>query len=139
MSLLIEAAAEFAKMKHAGQLDDTGANYFEAHILQVVNILKSVTSNEEILAAAYLHDIVEDTHITVTDLAGEFGHRVAMLVWEITHVGHKDSKGFFFPNLHSKEAVMIKFADRLSNLSRMKTWNEKRQAQYLRKSVFWSK
>ena len=72
MSLLIEAAAEFAKMQHAGQLDDTGANYFEAHILQVVNILKSVTSDEEILAAAYLHDTIEDTNVTFETLVRKY-------------------------------------------------------------------
>ena len=50
----------------------------------------------------------------------------------------KDQKGYYFPRLKSKEAILIKFADRLSNLSRMSSWNMKRQEQYLRKSKFWN-
>ncbi len=42
-----------------------------------------------------------------------------------------------FPRLHSREAIMIKFADRLSNLSRMGAWDEGKRERYVRSSVFW--
>lgn len=132
----IEKAREFAKVKHQGQVDDEGKDYFKAHICQVVAILEEVTDDWRIICAGYLHDILEDTETTFLELAREFASNVPQLVYEVTHEGDKEH-GFYFPRLHSKEAVLIKFADRLSNLSRMKGWNEERQSHYLRRSKFW--
>ena len=123
---------------HEGQLDDEGESYFVAHICQVANILHRVTDDEEMLCAAYLHDTLEDTDTTVADLRHNFGNRVTDLVLELTHEGQKDNHGYYFPRLKSKDAITIKFADRLSNLSRMNAWNPKRQEQYLKKSKFWN-
>lgn len=134
---MIERAIEYAKLKHKGQMDDTGHDYFESHLAQVGNILKQVTDDPDILSAGYLHDILEDTDTTFEDLVKNFGYRVAGLVYEVTHVGQKDSAGYSFPHLHSISAIMIKFADRLSNISRMENWTYGRQEQYLRKSKFW--
>lgn len=127
----------FAKEKHKNQKDDCGESYFDAHILQVFCIINEVTTDEDVKCAALLHDTIEDTATTYEELAENFGKRVADLVMEVTHDGQKDAKGFYFPRLQSKDAVLIKFADRLSNLSRMKNWPVERQAHYLRKSKFW--
>jgi len=135
--MIVEKAAAFAELKHQGQLDDNGQDYYKAHVVQVVDILRLVTTNEAILAAAYLHDIIEDTVVTGTELSLLFGDHVATLVWEVTHAELPEAAGYSFPNLISKEAIMIKFADRLSNISRMESWDPKRQEQYLRKSKFW--
>lgn len=127
----------YALEKHRGQLDDEGKDYFQAHILQVVAILKCVTSTPSTIAAAYLHDVVEDCGVTYDELVSEFGKKIADLVMEVTHDGKKDDYGYYFPRLHSREAILIKFADRLSNLSRMGAWDEKRVKQYLKRSQFW--
>lgn len=118
-------------------MDDCGQPYFFSHIVQVVEILKKITEDKDILAAAYLHDTIEDTQTTYEEIKENFGHKIADLVMEVTHEGKKDSKGFYFPRLSSKEGILIKFADRLSNLSRMESWDEKRQKNYLMKSKFW--
>ena len=128
---------EYVKAYHKGQLDDEGKSYFEAHILQVVQIVKQITSDPDIIMAAYCHDLIEDTEATYKWIKVLFGQRVADLVNEVTHEGQKDNIGYYFPRLHSKDAILIKFADRLSNLSRMEAWPEKRREQYLRKSKFW--
>lgn len=130
-------AHDFAKEKHKGQKDDDGKDYFEAHCMQVYNILCSVTVDEELLSAALLHDTIEDTDTTYDELVEKFGKEVADLVNEVTQEGKADENGFYFPRLHSKKGIMLKFADRLSNTSRMDSWNEKRQAHYLKKSKFW--
>jgi len=127
----------FSKHKHTGQLDDIGLDYFETHIVQVVNILTQVTQDQEIIASAWLHDTIEDTETTYEELIKEFNKKIADLVMEVTHDGKADQKGFYFPRLSSKDAILIKFADRLSNLSRMGGWDEKRKLQYLKKSKFW--
>lgn len=137
--MIEKQAYEFAKNKHKGQLDDMGMDYFKGHILVVVQILKIVTSDVALIAAAYLHDTIEDTETTYEELREIFGQEIADLVVEVTHEGKKDDKGYYFPNLHSKKAIILKFADRLSNLTRMSPWNTKRQEAYLKKSVFWKK
>lgn len=127
----------FAKEKHADQFDDAGYLYFK-HIEQVVSILRNVTKDSNIIAAAYLHDTIEDCGVTSAELAWQFGLIVSKLVLEVTHDGAKDSGGYYFPRLHSEAGILIKFADRLSNLSRMEVWPSERRAQYLRKSKFWN-
>lgn len=133
---MINKAINFATKKHKGQKDDLGFPYIY-HCSQVFSILEKVTDNRNILCAALLHDTIEDTNTTYEELVKEFNKPIADLVMEVTHEGKKDTKGYWFPCLHSQEGIMIKFADRLSNLSRMESWDEKRKAQYLRKSKFW--
>lgn len=130
-------AKVFAMNKHAGQKDDDGENYFYSHILPMVHAIENFTYDEDVICATYLHDVLEDTDTTYEELKEEFGKRVADLVYEVTHEGKKDSYGFYFPRLKSKDAILIKFIDRASNISRMDSWNEGRKAQYLRKSKFW--
>jgi hypothetical protein len=133
-----QRAFEFAKKKHNGQSDDYGRPVFDNHILQVVKILKIVTSDREIIAAGYLHDTVEKTSTNLAELEKFFGPRVSRFVMEVTREGHKAQGSASFPRLRSREAVLIKFADRLSNLSRIEGWDEARQQRYLKESQFWS-
>lgn len=132
----IQEALDFATKAHDGQFDDDGLPYI-MHPKQVYSILKNVTSDVIILQAALLHDILEDTNTVYYELWMHFGYDVAELVYEVTHAGKKDEVGYYFPNLKTKEAILIKFADRLSNLSRMNSWDDDRQKQYLKKSKFW--
>jgi len=136
-SPLIHKARAFASLRHKDQKDDDGRPYM-FHIEQVVRILMQVTQDEDIISAAYLHDTLEDTDTTLQEIEVNFGPRIASLVHEMTHEGDCDNKGYYFPRLQSQAAIMIKFADRLSNLTRMYSWSKHRQAQYLRKSKFWS-
>lgn len=130
-------ALMFGKEKHKGQLDDDGNDYFAAHCLQVQDILECLNCSTNVVIAGMLHDTLEDTDTTYDELREEFGKEVADLVLEVTQEGKKDEYGYYFPRLQSKDAILIKFADRLSNLSRMESWDIKRQHQYLRKSKFW--
>lgn len=134
---IVNKAAGFAKRKHANQKDDEGNDYYFAHLLPVATILRQVTKNENVIAAGYLHDTLEDTETTEQELREEFGDTIANLVLEVTQEGQKDNKGYWFPRLHTKFGIMIKFADRLSNLSRMDSWSFERQQHYLKKSKFW--
>lgn len=137
MKEIITKAQVFAKLKHEGQIEDCGKDYYETHLQQVYTIVLQVCDDPEILAAALLHDTIEDTETTYEELHTVFGKRIADLVNEVTHEGKKDNKGFYFPRLKSKDAIIIKFADRLSNLSRIENWHPERQDHYLKKSKFW--
>jgi len=119
MKDLEKKAYLFAYKKHGTMPDDCNKKYFNTHILQVVSILKQVTNDENIIAAAYLHDTIEDTHTTKEELLKEFGEDITRLVMEVTHEGKKDHKGYYLPRLKTERGIMLKYADRLSNLSRM--------------------
>ena len=130
---IITKAKNFAKHKHDGYKRDNGEDYYESHCLQVYNILQNITSDKEILCAGLLHDTIEDTNTTYEEIASKFGSRVADLVMEVTHAERKD----YFPKLKTIDGILIKFADRLSNLSEMTAWNEKEINQYIKRSKFW--
>ena len=134
---IVAKAYTFAWEKHRDQRDDSGKSYFEAHCLQVYNLLLQVTGDDDILCAGLLHDTIEDTETTYEELVGEFNQRIADLVMEVTDEGEKDNYGKYFPRLKSRDGVLIKFCDRTSNLSRMDAWPKQRQEHYLKKSKFW--
>lgn len=134
---MINEAKNFAIERHKGQLDDEGKDYYENHLLRVDIILNCITQDDDIRSAGILHDVLEDIDTTYDELKEKFGEKVANIVNEVTHEGKKDNKGFYFPRLHSKDAILIKFADRLSNLSRMNSWTKERQIHYLKHSKFW--
>ena len=136
MRRLVDKALEYASEQHKGQLDDQGRPYFFAHIVQVHSILKDVTDDEETLCAGILHDVIEDTDASYDDLIREFNKSIADLVRELTHEGNRGT-GYYFPHLKTRKAIRVKFADRLSNLSRMDDWPGDRQEEYLRMSSFW--
>lgn len=137
MDDIIKEASEFAFNKHKGQLDDEGKTYYGTHLYPMAMMVKQLTTDEEIIAATYLHDTIEDCGVSHEELVKKFGKRIADLVNEVTHDGTNDAQGYFFPRLKSKEAIMIKLIDRASNISRMESWNDKRQAHYLKSSIFW--
>lgn len=128
---MIDRAYYFARDRHKGQKDDSGKDFFTAHIRQVGRLVAMVTDDPEIIAAAYLHDTIEDTKTEYIELSMLFTPRIAGLVYEVT------KENGIFPHLKTKDAALIKFADRLSNLSRMEPWDQKRQDRYLEKSAFW--
>jgi len=136
MGWLEDKALEFASIKHEGQLDDQNRPYFFAHIIQVYSLLKDVTDDEEILCAGILHDTLEDTNTTYDELVREFNKEIADIVLELTYQGDRET-GRYFPLLYSHKAIVVKFADRLSNLVRMVDWPGDWQEDYLKNSVFW--
>lgn len=136
MGRLEDKALEFASIKHEGQLDDQGRPYFFAHIIQVHSLLKDVTDDEEVLCAGILHDTLEDTETTYEELIREFNKEIADLVLELTFQVDEEV-GRYFPLLNSHKAIIVKFADRLSNLVRMVDWPGDWQQDYLQNSVFW--
>jgi (p)ppGpp synthase/HD superfamily hydrolase len=130
-------ANNFAISKHLGQKDDEGKDYYLHHLVPVQTMIFMLTQDAEVISAAVLHDVLEDTETTYDELVENFGKRVADLVHEVTHEGKKDGYGFYFPRLHSKEAILIKLIDRANNISRMDSWDIARREHYLKRTKFW--
>jgi (p)ppGpp synthase/HD superfamily hydrolase len=122
---IVARATLFASLKHSGKVRKFSGLPYISHPVQVLQTVREVTSDKEILAAAVLHDVIEDCDVTYTDLAQEFGERVASLVYEVTDAaddsdGDRATKAFLnraAMSNASAEAQTIKLADIISNLS----------------------
>lgn len=94
MSDLVERASDYATRAH--QRIDQRRKYskqpYHVHLQAVARLVASVTGDQETIAAAWLHDTVEDTPATLEDIEEQFGHSVAELVEELTDVS-KPSDG----------------------------------------------
>jgi myo-inositol-1(or 4)-monophosphatase len=91
MESVFEKAVAFAFKAHEGQTRKDGSLYI-LHPLEVAVIVGTMTSDEEILAAAVLHDTVEDTAVSAEDILVNFGERVAELVAHETEDKRPDMK-----------------------------------------------
>lgn len=116
---------EFARRAHGEQRRKyTGAPYIE-HPIEVAGLVQSVTTDTDVIAAALLHDVIEDTRFGYTDILVAFGRRVAKLVEEVTDVSRpcdgNRAKRKALDRDHlasaSPEGQTIKLADLLSNTS----------------------
>lgn len=80
MGQLLDKAICFATAAHAGQLRKGSNTPYILHPLEAATIVSTMTSDEEVIAAAILHDVVEDTDTTIDDIRELFGQRLAALV-----------------------------------------------------------
>ncbi|MGK3947635.1 RelA/SpoT family protein [Microbacterium sp. K2] len=124
---VIERAYAVAKDKHAGQQRQSGEPYI-THPLAVAQILAEMGLGPRAIAAALLHDTVEDTGYALTDLTAEFGDEVAMLVDGVTKldkVKYGESaqaetvRKMIVAMSKDIRVLLIKLADRLHNA---RTW-----------------
>ena len=133
---LVDKAKEFATQAHAGQFRKTSITGQERpyiyHPGKVVDFLAaSAYNNEDLLAAAWLHDVIEDCGITHAHLEREFNLEVANLVRDVSHpvsIGNRKERWLIYLAFYksgSKEAQILKLADRVCNLQEyLDFWNE---------------
>ncbi len=77
---LLDRAIRFAVEAHSG-VERRGKGFpYIVHPMEAMSIAATMTADQEILAAAALHDVVEDTDVTLDDIRSQFGDRVALLV-----------------------------------------------------------
>ena len=88
MPELAAKARDYAISAHAriNQLRKYTFQPYDVHLKGVAELVAMVTDDEETIAAAWLHDTVEDTPATFEDIEREFGHGVKALVMELTDV-----------------------------------------------------
>ena len=124
---ILDRAIVFAVKAHANT-ERRGKGYpYIIHPLEAVEIVATMTPDQELLAAAALHDTVEDTEVTVEQLKAEFGERIASLVADESDVmpegmTEEDSwhqrKQAAIDRLSkaSHDAKMVALGDKLSNM-----------------------
>lgn len=108
---MIWEALQFALEKHTGQVDIHGLDY-RLHILRVLAGLSRMGVNKpEALAAAALHDVVEDCGVFLPEIKDRFGAEVAELVDLLTHGHGEDYRAYIERLDRNRVARAIKLAD----------------------------
>jgi guanosine-3',5'-bis(diphosphate) 3'-pyrophosphohydrolase len=110
MTLRLEQAMRFAAQSHAGQLrKGSDTPYFE-HVVAAALILDRVGFPEDVVIAGLLHDIVEDTAVSLEEVAIRFGTRVSELVRHCSEV-KTDERGSKRPWIDRKRDHLAALAD----------------------------
>lgn len=125
---LLDRAIIFATKAHSGTTRKGTNVPYIVHPIEAAAIVSAMTDDEEIIAAAVLHDVLEDTDATEDDLYARFGHRITELVADesedkrrtlpaaLTWKMRKQETITFLATRASREAKMLALADKLSNL-----------------------
>ncbi len=118
---MIEEAAAFASRAHQGVFRKGTAIPYITHPLETAVIVAGFTDDPEMIAAALLHDVIEDAGVTRTELEQRFGARVAELVAEESEdksLCWEERKGRTVERLQtaSRENKILALADKLSNI-----------------------
>ena len=134
---LIKKAYELCVKAHEGQKRRSNEDYY-IHPFNVAKIIVSLGLDSESIAAALLHDVVEDTEYTDEDMKREFGNEVALLVDGVTKIGRLN----FSPKEQQQaeslrkmliamgkdiRVIIIKLADRLHNMRTIDAMPEQKQ------------
>lgn len=123
---LVKKAFEYCVLKHEGQKRSTGEPYY-THPFNVALIIVSLGMDSKAIAAALLHDVVEDTDATLDDIKCEFGEEVALLVDGVTKIGRlnfstkeqqqaESLRKMLIAMGQDIRVIIIKLADRLHNM-----------------------
>lgn len=119
---MTEEARNFAAKAHEGQFRKGTKRPYIVHPLEVADIVRTMTADEEIISAAYLHDTLEDCRqVTKEQIREYFGERVLELVEQESEDKSKtwtERKGTTIRHLKTapREVQMIALADKLANI-----------------------
>src|SRR5437660_1970343 len=142
---LLEHAFAFAAHAHEGQQRRSGEPFIE-HPFAVARILAELHLDEETLAAALLHDVVEDTGVESDQLKAEFGEEIAKLVDGVTkltriqfqsreHAEAENYRKMIVAMAQDPRVILIKLADRLHNMRTIEYLGKQKQIQKAKEAL----
>jgi GTP pyrophosphokinase len=143
---LIERAHQVAQAAHEGQVRASGDAYIN-HPVEVTHYLATLQMDAETLAAALLHDVPEDTELTLADIEKRFGREVGRLVDGVTKLSKFGSarsmeeqqaeniRKMFMAMAEDVRVVIIKLADRLHNMRTLQFLPDEKQQRIARQTM----
>jgi GTP pyrophosphokinase len=119
-------AYELAMQAHAGQRRASGEEYV-THVVDVATILAQLRLDSASIVAALVHDVVEDTEVTLADLEKRFGRQVSTIVDGVTKIGRmrfrshtehqvENYRKLLLSMAQDARVILVKLADRLHNM-----------------------
>ncbi|HTO25987.1 MAG TPA: bifunctional (p)ppGpp synthetase/guanosine-3',5'-bis(diphosphate) 3'-pyrophosphohydrolase [Gaiellaceae bacterium] len=142
---LVTRAFYFAAAKHEGQTRRSGSPFIE-HPVGVARICAQLRLDEQTLAAALLHDVVEDTATEIEDVRAEFGDEVARLVEGVTKLTRitfqsreqaeaENYRKMIVAMSADVRVILIKLADRLHNMRTIEYLGKQKQIQKAKETL----
>jgi len=142
---LVERAFEFSESAHRGQFRKSGEPYI-THPLAVASILSQWRIDAQGLAAALLHDVMEDTSVTKTEIESTFGRPVAEMVDGVSKLdqiefnSQEDAQAESFRKMllamaRDVRVILIKLADRLHNMRTLDVMKPAQRSRIARETV----
>ncbi len=142
---LLLSAYNYAKEMHSGQKRASGEQYF-MHPCAVAEILVDLGLDTPTVAAAFLHDVVEDTPATEEDILRRFGKEIMTLVDGVTKLDkihfrtheEEDAENFrkiFVAMANDVRVIIIKLADRLHNMRSLNYLSDERQQRIAKETL----
>ena len=143
---MVEKAYRVARKMHEGQLRKSGEPYI-IHPLRVAIILAELEMDKEAIIAGILHDVVEDTSMSLDELRGQFGGDVALLVDGVTKLTRLNFSGdkvelqaenlrkMFLAMAKDIRVIIIKLADRLHNMRTLQYMKPEKQKEKSRETM----
>jgi len=136
---LVCKALQFAYCLHEGQMRKSGDPYI-AHPIAVADILHDLGGGDAVIAAGFLHDVVEDTDISSEEIEQRFGSEVRHLVEGVTKLSKfnfsskteeqaENFRRMFLAMAQDIRVIMVKLADRLHNMRTLQHMSEAKQRQ----------
>ena len=136
---MIRKAFNFANLHHAGIFRKSGEPYVQ-HLIEVAYICATLQSGPVTICAAFLHDVVEDTEVTIEDINREFGEETGRIVDSLTKIQRlklsrrteadfeaEDHRKIFLGMANDVRVIIIKLADRLHNMRTIEALKPERQ------------
>ena len=141
----ITRAYDLANSAHETQKRKSGTPYI-THPLAVANIVADMQMDTDSICAALLHDVVEDTKYTSEDIKNMFGEQVALLVDGVTKLDKikfstkeerdmENLRKMFLAMASDIRVIIIKFADRVHNMSTLISMSEEKQREKARETL----
>src|SRR5882762_3996661 len=142
---LLARAFQYAAEAHAGQVRQSGQEFIY-HPWGAAKILAGLQLDEPTLAAALLHDVVEDTGIGIDDIRSEFGDEIGKLVEGVTkltrvqfqsreHAEAENYRKLILAMAEDLRVILIKLADRLHNLRTIEYMGKQTQVRKARETL----
>lgn len=141
----LERAYQLALSAHGDQVRKSGTPYI-SHPLAVAHIVADMKMDVDSLCAALLHDVVEDTDYTSQDISEMFGEQVSLLVDGVTKLDKiqfstkeerdmENLRKMFLAMASDIRVIIIKFADRVHNMTTLISMSEEKQREKARETL----